>query len=137
MLFFVFLYNNQAAFSESWFNLRSVVIVSQQQVVPWSLKEPKLIWGKTISLDYPKKIAALLGYEDYNLYTGHCWRRTTATMAAASGMTLPQIKQITGHRSIIVWSIYYYFIVVAWYELLILLVFNVFAYLFIIICPQQ
>ena len=43
----------------------------------------KLIWGKTISLDYPKNIAALLGYEDYNSYTGHCWRRTTATMTAA------------------------------------------------------
>ena len=33
------------------------------------------------------------------MYTGHCWRRTTATLAAAKGMTVPQIKQITGHRS--------------------------------------
>lgn len=32
-------------------------------------------------------------------YTGHCWRRTTATMAAEYVMSLPQIKQITGHKS--------------------------------------
>jgi hypothetical protein len=47
----------------------------------------------------PSKVAALLGYPDYACFTGHAWRRTTATIAASRGMTLPQIKQITGHKS--------------------------------------
>eukprot|EP01038_Epipyxis_sp_PR26KG_P017577 gene17577-24402_t len=41
----------------------------------------------------------MIGLPDHTLYTGHCWRRTTATLAASKGMTIPQIKQITGHRS--------------------------------------
>ena len=34
-----------------------------------------------------KEVALLLGYPDFNNYTGHCWRRTTATMAADKGMS--------------------------------------------------
>ena len=33
------------------------------------------------------------------MYTGHCWRRVAATLAAEAGLTIPEIKQITGHKS--------------------------------------
>jgi len=37
--------------------------------------------------------------EEPSNYTGHCWRRVAATFAAEAGLTIPEIKQITGHKS--------------------------------------
>jgi integrase len=55
--------------------------------------------GKNILSAFPSRIAQILGLPNFSTYTGHCWRRTTATIAAGKGMTIPQIKQITGHCS--------------------------------------
>jgi hypothetical protein len=55
--------------------------------------------GKNILAAFPSRISQVLGLPNFSTYTGHCWRRTTATIAAGKGMTIPQIKQITGHRS--------------------------------------
>ncbi|KAK8791083.1 hypothetical protein WA158_003015 [Blastocystis sp. Blastoise] len=37
--------------------------------------------------DYPRRIATLLGLENPDAYTGHCFRRTMATLAAEHGAT--------------------------------------------------
>jgi integrase len=42
------------------------------------------------------RIATRLGLKDPELYTGHTFRRTAATLCAESGMTLPEIKLVTG-----------------------------------------
>ena len=42
------------------------------------------------------RIATRLGLENPELYTGHTFRRTAATLCAESGMTLPEIKLLTG-----------------------------------------
>jgi integrase len=39
-----------------------------------------------------KDVAAELGLNDPNSYTGHCWRRTAATEAANNGATGIQLK---------------------------------------------
>eukprot|EP01038_Epipyxis_sp_PR26KG_P016891 gene16891-23171_t len=64
------------------------------------LRSTKTAIGKNLLSAFPSRIAQMIGLPEFTLYTGHCWRRTTATLAAAKkGMTVPQIKQITGHRS--------------------------------------
>jgi hypothetical protein len=45
------------------------------------------------------QIATALKLADPKSYTGHCWRRSAATLAANAGLSLPQIKALTGHRS--------------------------------------
>ena len=42
------------------------------------------------------RIANRLGLDSPGLYTGHTFRRTAATICAESGMTLPEIKLVTG-----------------------------------------
>ena len=42
------------------------------------------------------RIATRLGLQNPELYTGHTFRRTAATLCAESGMTLPEIKLLTG-----------------------------------------
>jgi hypothetical protein len=59
----------------------------------------KPVIGKHTLANYSKEVARAHGYEDWALYTGHSCRRTTVTLAADSGMSLAQIKQITGHKS--------------------------------------
>jgi hypothetical protein len=44
-------------------------------------------------------IAAALGLDNPKSFTGHCWRRSAATLAANAGLSLPQIKALTGHKS--------------------------------------
>lgn len=55
--------------------------------------------GHSTAGNYGKKIANLLGYENFLSYTGHCWRRSSTTFAADAGLSLPQIKVLTGHKS--------------------------------------
>lgn len=52
--------------------------------------------GKNTFSDTAKRIARLLGLDQPDLYTGHCFRRSAATMCAEMGMTLPEIKLVTG-----------------------------------------
>lgn len=42
------------------------------------------------------RIANRLGLENLELYKGHTFRRTAATICAESGTTLPEIKLVTG-----------------------------------------
>jgi hypothetical protein len=44
----------------------------------------------------PKRMAIALHLEDPKLYTGHAFRRTSATLCAESGMTVAEIKLVTG-----------------------------------------
>jgi integrase len=44
-------------------------------------------------------VAALLGKDNSNDYTSHCLRRTAITMGANAGMTMPQLKAMSGHKS--------------------------------------
>ena len=44
-------------------------------------------------------IAEALGLPNPHHYTGHCLRRTSITHAADKGLSLPQIKAISGHKS--------------------------------------
>jgi hypothetical protein len=48
---------------------------------------------------FGQKVAAILGLPDSKDYTGHCWRRTATTFAANAGLTLAQMKTLTGHKS--------------------------------------
>lgn len=42
---------------------------------------------------FPKKIAKLLNLDDDHLYTGHCFRRSLATMLADSGADIHTLKR--------------------------------------------
>jgi hypothetical protein len=47
----------------------------------------------------PSKIAAYLTLEDPKTYTGHCFRRSSATLLAAGGGDLVSLKRHGGWRS--------------------------------------
>lgn len=49
--------------------------------------------------EVPKKIAQFLNLEDVHLYTGHCLRRTSATLLSDSGADLTSLKRHGGWRS--------------------------------------
>jgi integrase len=55
--------------------------------------------GKGKLADQGKFIAKLLGLPNWLQFTGHVWRRTAITWGANSGMTLPQLKAMSGHHS--------------------------------------
>jgi len=55
--------------------------------------------GKNSLGKFGKLIAKMLGKKNWDSYTGHCWRRTAATICAEAGLTIPEIKNVTGHRS--------------------------------------
>ncbi len=46
-----------------------------------------------------KKIAARLKKANAETYTGHCWRRTAITLGAEAGLSLLQLKSLSGHKS--------------------------------------
>jgi integrase len=51
-------------------------------------------WGKT-----PRIIAEFLKLPDANKFTGHCFRRSAATMLAENGGDTRSLKQLGGWRS--------------------------------------
>ena len=55
--------------------------------------------GKNTISSYGKRIATMLRLENPDGYTGHCWRRTATTLCAEAGLSIPQMKAVTGHRS--------------------------------------
>ncbi len=55
--------------------------------------------GKNKASDIGKYVAEVLKLLVPEKYTGHCWRRTATTILANKGLTLPQIKTMTGHLS--------------------------------------
>lgn len=56
------------------------------------------IGHNTIS-QMPKKIAGFLKLSDIEAFTGHCFRRTAATLLANNGGDLMQIKRLGGWKS--------------------------------------
>jgi hypothetical protein len=59
----------------------------------------KIVIGKNTLAKYPKTVATLLQKNDPQLYTGHAWRRTSITLAANRGLSLVQLKNLSGHKS--------------------------------------
>ncbi|KAJ8963594.1 hypothetical protein NQ317_012696 [Molorchus minor] len=60
---------------------------------------------------FPKKIATYLKLENVNRFTGHCFRRTSATLLANTGGDILQLKKLGGWKSNTVaedmWRIHY------------------------------
>lgn len=48
---------------------------------------------------FPKKIASYLSLPDVNSFTGHCFRRTAATLLANTGGDVLQLKKLGGWKS--------------------------------------
>jgi integrase len=46
-----------------------------------------------------RDITKALGLENWTQFSGHAWRRTAITFGVNAGMTLPQIKSMSGHHS--------------------------------------
>eukprot|EP01036_Dinobryon_divergens_P022284 gene22284-30527_t len=55
--------------------------------------------GKNMVSNYGKEIARILDLPDPDRFTGHCWRRAAVTLLANKGLSLPQIKCMSGHKS--------------------------------------
>lgn len=55
--------------------------------------------GKGTTKKFGFQIATALKLPNPEAYTGHCWRRSSATLAANAGLSLAQIKALTGHHS--------------------------------------
>ena len=47
----------------------------------------------------PKRIATFLNLPEPDRYTGHCFRRTSATLLADGGADITTIKRHTNHKS--------------------------------------
>lgn len=55
--------------------------------------------GKNIFGILPQKVAAFLNLPDSSLYTGHCFRRTSASLLADSGASVDVLKRHGGWKS--------------------------------------
>lgn len=55
--------------------------------------------GKNKIGETPQAIALFLGLPDPKTYTGHCFRRTSATLLCDSGASVQNLKQLGGWRS--------------------------------------
>ncbi|KAJ1421105.1 hypothetical protein B484DRAFT_465655, partial [Ochromonadaceae sp. CCMP2298] len=55
--------------------------------------------GKGPCSDVTKKVAFLLGYTNWKEFTSHALRRTAITLGCGAGMTMPQLKAMSGHKS--------------------------------------
>lgn len=57
------------------------------------------VMGKNKIGSTPSTIASFLGLENPSRYTGHCFRRTSATLLSNSGANMALVKQLGGWRS--------------------------------------
>jgi hypothetical protein len=64
-----------------------------------SIVATKQVVGKNKAALIGKEVASTLGLADPELYTSRCWRRMTGTWGAEAGLSLPEIKELTGHKS--------------------------------------
>jgi len=55
--------------------------------------------GKNMFGQFPQKIARFLNLPNPHLYTGHCFRRTSASILADSGVNIEQLKRHGGWKS--------------------------------------
>ena len=62
-------------------------------------KATKQPYGHNSIAQFPKKIATYLNLNNVNTYTGHCFRRTAATLVADNGADILDVKQIGGWKS--------------------------------------
>jgi integrase len=69
--------------------------VSGGVTVTWKAQ----VVGKMTCKKFSEAIATRLLLPNPLHYTGHCWRRTAATLAANAGLSMAQLKCLTGHRS--------------------------------------
>lgn len=60
------------------------------------IKGSKLVMGKHTVSSAGKRCAIAIGKENPNSVTGHCWRRSTATLLSEKGISLAEIKLVTG-----------------------------------------
>lgn len=58
--------------------------------------------GKNKIRQTPQIIASYLGLENPKKYTGHCFRRTSATLLSNSGASTTMLKQLGGWKSLTV-----------------------------------
>ncbi len=54
--------------------------------------------GKNTLHDIGKDVARELGFSDWEAYTGHCWRRSSATQVAGEGATTVDMKRQFGWK---------------------------------------
>lgn len=59
----------------------------------------KQVIGKNKIGEIPRNIALYLGLPNPNRYTGHCFRRSSATLLSDSGANVQSLKQLGGWRS--------------------------------------
>lgn len=62
-------------------------------------KITKQPFGHNAIAQFPKKIAAFLRLKNIETFTGHCFRRTAATLLANSGGDVLQLKRLGGWKS--------------------------------------
>lgn len=65
------------------------------------LKWSKQVIGKNMLASFPYSVAIAIGIpeEEARRFTGHSYRRTALTWAADQGLTVQQMKNISGHQS--------------------------------------
>ena len=56
-------------------------------------------YGHNSIAQFPKKIATYLNLNNVNTYTGHCFRRTAATLVADNGGDILDVKKLGGWKS--------------------------------------
>jgi len=59
----------------------------------------RIVVGKNTLATYPRRIAEFLGLEDADKFTGHCFRRTGATLLARNGASVMQLQTAGGWQS--------------------------------------
>ena len=62
------------------------------------IKPTHQVIGTHTAAKIGKEIAQTLGKPDWNMYSGHCFRRSAITLAAEAGLSVNQIKDFSGHR---------------------------------------
>ncbi|KAJ1421551.1 hypothetical protein B484DRAFT_399427 [Ochromonadaceae sp. CCMP2298] len=55
--------------------------------------------GKASLANIGREVAKMLEISYWLQFTGHCWRRTAITFGPNAGMSLPQLKAMSGHHS--------------------------------------
>lgn len=59
----------------------------------------KQVVGMNIFANMPKQIASFLNLPNVSSYTGHCFRRSSATLLADAGASITTLKRLGGWRS--------------------------------------
>lgn len=75
-------------------------VISDRFFLQWRYgKVTKQPFGHNSIAQFPKKIASYLNLANTETYTGHCFRRTAATLLANTGADVLQLKRLGGWKS--------------------------------------